>query len=293
MIDEVQKVPALLDEVHRLIEMRGLRFILSGSSARKLRRGGTNLLAGRALVNDLYPLVAAEMDFQRPSDESLRYGSLPLAVTGTDPEAYLRTYAETYLDQEIRAEALTRNVGAIARDAAVSRQTVQTYFEILVDTLVGFWVRPWKLKQATKQVGSPKFYLFDCGVARALSQRLPYPPTDEESGALLETLVFNETRAYLAYHGLHYKLHYWRTYDGAEVDLLCETRNGYVAVEVKAMRRWERRHLRGLARLRESLGDDLSCYGVYRGERSMSWGDVRVLPVDDYLQALWNGDILT
>ncbi|MFC1525708.1 ATP-binding protein [Candidatus Latescibacterota bacterium] len=312
VIDEVQKVPALLDEVHRLIETRGLRFILSGSSARKLRRGGTNLLAGRALVSNLHPLVSAEMGYQRRIDASLDYGSLPVAVTGPDPEAYLRTYAETYLDQEIRAEALTRNVGAfarflevaarqngqvtnvsaIARDASVSRQTVQGFFEILIDTLVGFWVRPWKLKQATKQVASPKFYLFDSGVARALSQRLPYPSTDEESGALLETLLFNEVRAYLDYQALHYPLHYWRTYDGAEVDLLCETRNGYVAVEMKASQRWERRHLRGLNRLRESLGDRVTCYGVYRGARSMSWGHTRVLPVLDFLRALWDGDIL-
>jgi predicted AAA+ superfamily ATPase len=312
VIDEVQKVPALLDEVHRLIETRDLRFILSGSSARKLRRGGTNLLAGRALVANLYPLVWAEVGAGRQVDDALCYGSLPLAVTGADPVPYLRAYAETYLDQEIRAEALTRDVGAfsrflevaarqngqvtnvssIARDAAVNRQTVQTYFEILVDTLVGFWVRPWKLKSATKQVASPKFYLFDSGLARALSQRLPYPPTDEESGALLETLIFNEVRAYLDYRGLHYPLHYWRTYDGAEVDLFCETRRGYVAVEIKATQRWERRHLRGLNRLRDSLGDGVTCYGVYRGERSMSWGPTRILPVQDFLVALWNGEIL-
>ena len=312
VIDEVQKVPSLLDEVHRLIEGRGLRFVLSGSSARKLRRGGTNLLAGRATVTHLHPLVSAEMDYEHDVDELLRYGGLPLAVTGSDREAYLRTYAETYLDQEIRAEALTRNVGAfarflevaarqngqvtnvsgVARDASVSRQTVQTYFDILVDTLVGFWVRPWKLKHATKQVSSPKFYLFDSGVARALSLRLPYPPTEEESGALLETLLFSETRAYLAYSGQHYPLYYWRTYDGAEVDMFCETTNGFVAVEVKAARRWERRHLRGLHRVRESLGDRVTCYGVYRGDRAMTWDNVRVLPVLDFLRALWDGEIL-
>jgi uncharacterized protein len=312
VIDEVQKVPALLDEVHRLIETRGLRFVLSGSSARKLRRGGTNLLAGRALVANLYPLVTAEIGAGRPVDTALRHGSLPLAVTGTAPEPYLRAYAETYLDQEIRAEALTRDVGAfsrflevaarqngqvtnvssIARDAAVSRQTVQTYFEILVDTLIGFWVPAWKLKQATKQVASPKFYLFDGGVARALSQRLPYPPTDEEHGVLLETLIFNEVRAYLDYRGLHYPLHYWRTYDGAEVDLFCETQQGYVAVEMKASQRWERRHLRGLNRLRESLGEHVTSYGVYRGERPMTWNQTSVLPVADFLHALWAGDIL-
>jgi predicted AAA+ superfamily ATPase len=212
-----------------------------------------------------------------------------------------------------RAEALTRNVGAFARflevaarqngqvtnvsaitrDAAVSRQTVQTYFDVLVDTLVGYWVRPWKLKQATKQVAGPKFYLFDTGVTRALSQRLPYPPIDEESGALLETFIFNEARAFLAYSGLRYPLHYWRTYDGAEVDLLCETRSGFVAVEVKVASRWERRHQRGLARLREHLGTKLTTYGVYRGAATQNWGETQVLTVPDFLRALWDGDILS
>lgn len=313
VIDEVQKVPALLDEVHRLIEDRGLRFILSGSSARKLKRGGTNLLAGRALLTHLYPLVSPEAEFHLDVEALLAYGSLPVAVTGPDPEAYLRTYAETYLDQEIRAEALTRNVGAfarflqvaarqngqvtnvsgIARDAAVNRQTVQTYFDILVDTLIASWVTPWKLKQATKQVASPKFYLFDCGVARALSQRLPYPPTQEEAGVLLETLLFNELRAFLSYRGPNYPIHYWRTYDGAEVDFFVETSNGYVAVEVKASQRWERRYLRGLRRLRQALGDAVMCYGVYRGERELTWDGVQVLPVMDFLQRLWNGDVLS
>ncbi len=156
-------LPELLDEVHRLIETRRLRFVLSGSSARKLRRGGANLLAGRAVVEHLYPLVSAERSFQVNLDDALRYGTLPLAVTGDDPVAYLTAYAETYLQEEVRAEALTRSVGdfsrfleiaarqngqmtnvsAIARDAAVSRSTVQNYFEILIDTLIGTWLPAW------------------------------------------------------------------------------------------------------------------------------------------------------
>ncbi len=155
VIDEVQKVPALLDEVHRLMETKRLRFVLSGSSARKIRRGGANLLAGRAITTSMFPLVSAERNFDLDLDHALRFGSLPMAVNSEDPANYLRTYAETYLDQEIRAEALTRNVGAfarfleiaarqnaqvpnaagIARDAGVSRTTVQNHFEILVDTL--------------------------------------------------------------------------------------------------------------------------------------------------------------
>ena len=313
VIDEVQKVPELLDEVHRLIETRQLRFVLSGSSARKLRRGGSNLLAGRAVVEQMFPLVSAERSFQMDVGAALVYGTMPLAVTGGDPAAYLAAYAETYLQEEIRAEALTRSIGAfgrfleiasrqnaqvtniasIARDAAVSRSTVQSYFEILVDTLIGRWLRPWKLKRATKQVSHSKFYLFDCGVARALSGRLPYAPTMEELGPLLETLVHTELQAYVSYTKLRYPLFFWRNYEGIEVDFMCETSRGFVALETKASTRWEGRYNRGLNRIREEIGANLvTCYGVYQGERPARWGDVIVLPVIDFLRRLWDGDIL-
>ena len=226
VIDEVQKVPELLDEVHRLIESHRLRFVLSGSSARKLRRGGVNLLAGRAITTSMYPLVSAELAFEFDPERALRFGMLPMAVTTDVPQDYLRTYAETYLVQEIQAEALTRNLGAfarfleiaarqngqvtnatsIARDTGINRRTVQLHFEILTDTLIGFWLPPWKLKSATKQVRQSKFYFFDSGVARALSGRLPYPPTPEEMGPLAETFVLNELRAWLGYSGADYRL---------------------------------------------------------------------------------------
>jgi predicted AAA+ superfamily ATPase len=313
VIDEVQKVPALLDEVHRLIETRQLNFLLSGSSARKLKRGASNLLAGRATVEHMFPLVSAEMSFAMNIDAALAVGTLPLAITGNDPVGYLAAYAQTYLQEEIRAEALTRNIGnfsrfleiaarqngqltnvsAISRDAAVSRQTVQNYFEILEDTLIGSWLLPWKLKSATKQVSHPKFYLFDSGVARALSGRLPYPPSPEEQGALLETLLFNELRAYVAYAKFRYPLHYWRSYDGVEVDLLCETRTGFVAVEMKAAARWDKRYGRGLKRMVEEFGEKrVACYGVYRGDRAATWDSIRVLPVMEFLKRLWDGEIL-
>lgn len=147
----------------------------------------------------------------------------------------------------------------IARDAGISRNTVQNHFEILVDTLLGFWLPPWKLKAATKQVQNRKFYLFDCGVVRALSRRLPYPPTSEELGPLLETLVLHELRANLSYTRVHYPLHFWRTYDGAEVDVVCETTRGHVAIEIKASRRWDKRFHRGLRRVREELGMQTRC----------------------------------
>ena len=313
VIDEVQKAPALLDQVHRLIESRRLRFILSGSSARKLRRGGANLLAGRAVTVALFPLVCAEFGFEFDPERTLRFGTLPMAVTEDGPEDYLRTYAETYLDQEIRAEALTRNLGSfarflevaarqngqvtnassIARDAGAARTTVREHFDLLVDTLIGYWLAPWKLKSTNKQVRHSKFYLFDCGVARALSGRLPFPPTAEERGPLLETFVLGEMRARLAYSGLRYPLYFWRNYDGTEVDILCETAQGFVAVGIKAGSRWERRFNRGLHKVRETLGpSSTQCHGVYLGERDALVDGVRVHPVRTFLKRLWAGEIL-
>jgi len=313
VIDEVQKVPALLDEVHRLIENRELRFVLSGSSARKLRRGGTNLLAGRAIMTHMFPFVSAELGSDFQVSKAIVNGTLPMAVLGEDPVAYLFTYAETYLQEEIRAEALTRNIGhfarflevaarqngqvtnvaGIARDAAVSRQTVQNYFSVLVDTLIGYWVEPWKLKRRTKQVQHPKFYLFDSGVARALSGRIAYPPTQEESGPLLETLLLGEIRAFLSYTKRHYGIHFWRNYDGVEVDFLCETAQGFVAAEFKASTRWEKRFNRSLHRMQSELGKRLiACYGVYLGDREAHWDNVHVLPARDFLKRLWDDAVL-
>lgn len=313
VIDEVQKVPELLNEVHRLIENHGRRFILSGSSARKLRRGGTNLLAGRALVTHMFPFVSAELGDLFNVDNVLACGSLPMAMLGEDPVAYLTTYADVYLQEEIKAEALTRNIGnfarfleiaarqngqvtnmaGIARDAAVSRQTVQNYFSVLVDTLIGYWLDPWRLKRRTKQVQHSKFYLFDPGVARALSGRVAYPVTHEESGHLFETFLLNEIRCYLTYVKRPYKIYFWRNYDGVEVDFLCETTAGFVAAEFKCSKRWDKRFNRGLQRMRNELGPQpVSCYGVYLGERAALWDEVQILPVYDFLGELWNGDIL-
>ena len=224
VLDEVQKVPALLDEVQRLITEKRQRFVLCGSSARKLKRGGANLLAGRAEVRNLSPFVSVELDHQRGLGECLRYGMLPLAVESARPQAFLKAYADTYLKQEIQAEALVRQIGAfarflevaarmngqtvniaaIARDAGVARQTVQGYFQILVDTLVGYWLPAWKLKRAVKQIAHPKFYLFDTGVARQVAGFGHLPIHPEEAGFLLETYLLHEVRAFLHYRGLHY-----------------------------------------------------------------------------------------
>jgi len=231
IVDEIQKVPALLNEVHRIIEEKKLRFILSGSSALKLRESGVNLLAGRALTYHLFPLVSKEVDFELDLEKQISFGMLPASFLSVNPKKYMQAYSETYLKEEIREEALTRNFGnfarfleiaarqngqltntaAISRDAGVARQTVQGYFDILIDTLIGFWLDPFKLKRATKQVSHSKFFFFDPGVVRALSGRLPYPAAPEESGPLFECFILNEIRAYLHYTELDYPLYFWRS----------------------------------------------------------------------------------
>ncbi|OGQ22254.1 MAG: hypothetical protein A3I05_06580 [Deltaproteobacteria bacterium RIFCSPLOWO2_02_FULL_44_10] len=312
VIDEVQKVPELLNEVHRLMEEKKLRFILCGSSARKLKRAGTNLLAGRARLVHFFPLTSKEIDFDFKPSHAIEHGMLPTALTAEDPKSYLTSYAEVYLKEEIKEEALTRNIGSfarflevaarqngqvtnvsdIARDAGVARQTVQGFFEILVDTLIGSWLQAWKLKRATKQIAHPKFYFFDSGVARSLSGRLPYPPLPEEIGALLETLLHHELVSYFSYSGLNYPLTFWRSHDDVEVDFFFETDRGYVAIECKSASIWKKDFQKGLHRMKQEVGKSkVKCIGVYLGERRAQYDDVSIYPLKEFLQMLWSGDI--
>jgi predicted AAA+ superfamily ATPase len=311
VIDEIQKVPALLDEVHRLIEKRGLRFLLSGSSARKLRRGSANLLAGRAIQLEMFPLVSSEVGAVPPI-ERLQFGMLPKAHAAPRPQRFLQTYATTYIKEEIQAEALTRNIGGfsrflevaaiynaqltnasnIARDAQVARQTVQGYFDILVDTLLGSWLHAWKLKRAAKLVSHPKFYFFDAGVARALSGRLPYAPTQDELGSIFETYLLHEVRAFLAYTERPYPLYFFRTHDDVEVDLLFESARGMIAIELKSSPRWRGEYDKGFRRIRAEI-PDVRCIGVYTGERRMAHDGVDVYPYAEFLKAMWQDELFT
>ncbi len=310
VIDEVQKVPAVLDEVHRLIETHGLKFLLSGSSARKLKRGGANLLAGRALRQEFFPLVSAEVG-GAPALDRVPYGMLPRVFSLDRPVPYLKAYCETYITEEVQAEALTRNIGGfarfleiaarqngavtntanISRDAQVARQTVQGFFDVLVDTLIGFWLPAWKLKRATKLVVHPKFYFFDAGVARALTGRLAYPPTPEELGVSFETYLLHELRAYLSYSGKGYAPSYFRTHDGVEVDVVLETRAGFLGLELKSSREWRSEFNKGFLRLKEEL-KPLRCIGVYAGARRAIFNGIEVLPYAEFLEKLWANKLL-
>lgn len=312
VVDEIQRVPALLDEVQHLMAKKRQRFVLSGSSARKLRRSGANLLAGRAEVRAMFPLVSAEIGDERSLDDVLTQGMLPLAVTGKRPAAFLKSYCDVYLREEVQAEALVRQIGPfarflevaaranaqtvnvsnIARDTGIARQTAQEFFQILVDTLLANWLPAWKLKKAIKQVAAPKFYLFDSGVARHLAGTSHLALTGEERGFLLETYLLHELRAWLHYQDREDPIAYWKTYDGVEVDFVVETKKGLIAIEVKSGERWDSRWNRGLEALRERAGGLRAAYGVFTGARALQQDGVLVLPWRQFLQRLWRGELL-
>jgi len=316
VIDEVQKLPSLLNEVHDALSAapRRWKFALTGSSARRLRREDVNLLAGRVVMRRMFALTRAEMGGDPPVDELLRFGGLPLVRTEKSAAGridLLEAYVETYLTQEIRAEALVRslesftrflevaalanaqvtNVASLARDAGIARPTVQGYFEVLTDTLLGAWLPAWRPRAKVKEAAHPKFYLFDCGVVRALARRLREPLDAAERGALLETLVFHELRAQSAYSGVGGDLAYYRTPSGTEVDFIWTRGRTAVGIEVKATERWRPEFSRALVEM-HGAGVLRRAFGIYLGERALQAGPVRVLPLHAFLADLAAGRVL-
>jgi len=308
VVDEVQRVPALLNEVHALVASHPRRwmFALCGSSARKLRRMDTNLLAGRAVNRTFFPLVWQELGGAIAIDDILCHGLLP--AVRSDPEAatdILEAYASNYLREEIQQEALTRdlasftrflrvaallnaqvvNVANIARESAVARPTVQRYFDVLVDTLVGVWLPAWQPRVKVREAAHPKFYLFDPGVVRAAAGRLRAPLHDSERGPALETWVQHELRAHLAHAGVGGELAYYRTPAGVEVDFVWSGPEYAVGIEVKAARRWRPADGTGLRDLHQR-GVIRRAIGVYGGARAQKDGPIQVLPVREFLDQL-------
>jgi predicted AAA+ superfamily ATPase len=308
VVDEVQRIPALLNEVQSLIARhpRRWRFALCGSSARKLRRLDVNLLAGRVVNRRFFPLVWAELPGDLALDEVLKFGLLPeVRSEPADAVDILEAYASNYLREEIQQEALTRdlasfsrflrvaallngqvvNVSGIARDAGVPRPTVQRYFDVLSDTLVGHWLPAWQPRVKIREVAHPKFYLFDCGVVRAVSGRLRAPLHETERGAALETWMLHELRAHVEHAGVGGELSYYRTPAGVEVDFIWSGPVSSVAIEVKAATTW--RSADGVA-LKDLHRRKVvpRVVGVYRGDHPLRDGPVHVWPVRDFLARL-------
>ncbi len=305
VIDEVQRLPELLNEVHRLIEQRGTRFLLTGSSARKLRRGGVNLLGGRARTRYLHPLTARELGAHFDLHRAIECGLLPAIYFSDDPKADLEAYTGTYLQQEIIAEGATRNAPAFSRflrvaalcnatavnftnvasDAQVPRTTVYEYFEILKDTLLLHEVPAWRLSRKRKPLVSSKYYFFDVGVASALQGRLVKPGTPE-FGHAFETWLLHEVLAYRDYLAGE-PVSYWRSTSGFEVDFIL---GDHTAIEVKARENVSPRDLRSLRALAEEK--KLKRYLCVSLEpRSRRVEGIVILPVRQFLDALWDGEL--
>lgn len=314
VIDEVQRIPELLNEVHDLMSRYGerLRFAMSGSSARKLRRLDVNLLAGRAIERRMFPFSSAELGGDFDLSRALAYGTLPPVVQRQEYAADILTaYTSTYLRQEIQQEALVDDVGSfhrflkivgiingevinvsgVARDAGVARSTVGRYLDVLEDTLIGFRLPGWQPRLKVRERVSPKLYLFDTGVVRALAGRIRDRLTDLEVGKLLETFILHELRAAGEYQNCGGDLSYWRSSGGLEVDFVWTRGDRAVAMEVKAATKWQRRDGRALQELAAS-GRVERCIGVYRGKQVLQHGDTTVLPVESFLERLHGGEIL-
>lgn len=314
VVDEVQKLPRLLDEVHALIAEHGARyrFALSGSSARKLRRMDVNLLAGRVINRTFFPLTLVELGGGAGVDELLATGLLPgLRANPAHAIDVLEAYVANYLREEIQQEALVKdidsfarfldvaalmngqvvNVAGIARDAAVARPTVQRYFDTLVGTLIGSWLPAWKPRRKVKEVAHPKFYFFDTGVVRALLGRLREPLESSERGHLLETLVFHELRAQIAYSSSGGELSYWGTPSRSELDFVWRRGTTAVGIEVKSSKDWRREHGRVLAELLDE-GVVQRGFGVYLGRETQRDGRIEVLPLEAFSRRLHDGSLL-
>lgn len=308
IIDEVQKVPALLDEVHRLIERRRLRFALTGSSARKLRRKGVNLLAGRALTMRMHPLTSRELGSDFDVRWSLRYGNLPsVQVTRDEKTAagYLAAYVRTYLQEEVQQERLTRNLGAfarfleaasfsqaqvlsvasVARDCHVDRKVAEDYFGILEDLLLATKLPVFTRRAKRKLVAHPKFFFFDVGVFRTVRPRGPLDSADEIDGAALETLVLEELRAVNDGLDLGYEFHYWRTAKGSEVDFVLYGQRGLIAIEVKRTQRLRPDDYVGLQEFLDEY-PVAKAYMIYGGTTEQREGKIRAFPIGDALRRL-------
>lgn len=308
IIDEIQKLPQLLDEVHSLIQRKNIRFILSGSSARKLKRMGTNLLGGRATREQMFPLVSAEIpDFDLV--RAVNNGMIPRHYMVQNPWERLRGYIGVYLNEEIREEALTRNLQTfsrflevaaqcdgemlvyknIAQDCGIDYRTVKEYFGILEDTLVGYLLPGFTATKKRKALSVPKFYFFDVGVANYLTHRRGMTPGSDDFGHAFEHFIVQELIAYLGYHHSEECLSYWRSASGYEVDAIIG--EGRVAIEIKSTDEAKSRHTRGLKAFGEDFPDArLIIVSLDKYRRKMN--DVEVFPVLEFLQSLWMGQIL-
>ncbi len=306
VVDEIQRVPELLNVVHSLMQSGGgHRFVLTGSSARKLRRGGVNLLAGRAILRTMHPFMAGELGCGFDLEATLRLGTVPTVVDSDDPASALDAYASLYVEQEVRAEGLARDVGSfsrfleaaafshaatlnvseIARECETSRSTVAGYLELLEDLLLAFRLPVFTRRAKRRLVSHPRFFYFDCGVFRSLRPAGPLDRPAEIGGPALEGLVAQHLRAWLAYSDSDARLYYWRTRGGSEVDFVLYGAPGIRAFDVMNADRVRPADLRGLTAFGNEYPEAQRVL-LYRGEYRLLRRGVLCLPVGDFLAGL-------
>lgn len=312
VIDEVQRVPNLLTIVHSLIEeKKNYQFVLTGSSARKLKRSGIDLLAGRALYCSLHPFMAAELGDKFDFEHALNYGLIPLVWSASNPQAILESYLLLYLREEVQMEGLVRNLGNfsrfleaisfshasclsisnVSRECEIERKMVEGYVGILEDLLLAYRIPVFNKRAKRAITTHPKFFLFDAGVFRTLRPKGPLDRPEEIGGAALEGLVAQHLRAWMAYSGSSNKLYFWRTRSGQEVDFVVYGRDGILAIEVKNTAKIRPEDFRGLRSFKESYPESKTVF-LYRGRDRLQQNGILCLPCEDFLRRLHpNGSI--
>lgn len=306
IIDEVQKIPDLLNEVHRMIESYRYKFILTGSSARTLKRKGTNLLAGRALNYKMFPLTAIELGADFHITKSLKVGQLPTVHSqSVDPQDYLNAYIHVYLREEVMQEGLTRNAGAfarflqvasfsqgstlniteIAREASIERKTVEDYFQITEDLLLSSRIPVFTKRAKRKTVTHQKFYYFDVGVYRTLRPMGPFDAPEEAEGPALESLVLQELQAINSYFELGYTFYFWRTVDKLEIDFILYGPKGLIAIEVKRSSKIQPDDLKALKAFQSDY-PMAKLYLFYGGSQRLYFENIEVIPLVEALKNL-------
>ena len=305
VIDEVQRIPALLNEVHDLIESRKLVFALTGSSARALRRGGVNLLAGRALTYQMHPLSAEEQEDAFDLRQSLRFGHLPARFSESSPGKYLKDYVQTYLREEVMQEGLTRNIGrfsrfleaasfsqgavlnisAVAREAQITRSMAENYFSILEDLLIAVRLPAFSRRAKRKLIAQKKFYFFDAGLFRAIRPKGPLDSEAELDGPALETLVLQELRAANDCRDCGYQIFFWQTRNGLEIDFVLYGPRGLLAIEIKRTSEIQPKQTRALKEFRKDY-PAAQCFVFYGGATPLHLDGIAILPVEQALRNL-------
>ncbi len=310
VIDEIQKVPALLDEVHWLIENRGLHFALCGSSARKVRRGAANLLGGRAIRYEMRGLTAGEIGGAFDLDRALNHGYLPRIYESAKPRRLLDAYIADYLREEVAAEGLVRNLPAfsgfldaaalsdgdpvnysnIARECGVSGPTAKSYFDILTDTLLARWLPRWQRRAKRRLSGAPKLYFDDVGVVNRLARRGEIERGSDMYGKAFENWVFHELSAFVSYRDLDEQLTYWRLPSKIEVDFVIGDMR--LAIEAKATANVTRKHLKGLRTLAEEHPGVRRIVVCLEPRPRRTDDGIDIVPAIDFAHRLWQGDIV-